>query len=855
MSKKRGTKAKPVAKITSKKENEQFLEALKLYEGKQYKKSIKLLDAILKKDASHIDSLALKGLDLYSVGEKDDATSFVANAIRKIEGSAASPICCHVLGIYMRNTKEYEESIKWFTAALHNGSTNKQIYRDLATLQSQIGDFKSALISRKKYWESFLGYRANWTSLAVAQDINGERQQAINTLSQFEKLAEGKISDSEKYEHNECLMYKNDIMYKAAGDNQDKLQNVLKHLHDIEPYVFDKFSLLERKASVHMKLGQLQDASIVYRTLIKRNPDDFKYYRLLEVSLGIQSDNKLKKALYGKLEQFYPRCEPPKFIPLTFIQDEKELSKKLKDYVLPQLKRGVPATFSNVKPLYQRRNFKVPQLLEKIVLEYLSELDGTQDPIPFIWTNYYLSQHFLFLNDFPKAQEYANAALDHTPTLVEFYILKARIFKHLGLMDTAAKHLEEGRQLDLQDRFINCKTVKYFLRANNIDKAVEIASLFTKNDDSVNGIKDLHLVEASWFILEQAEAYYRLYLERKKELDELTSLKNETKGEESEETANDLRDNQWLVRKYKGLALKRFHAIPKFYKQFEDDQLDFHSYCMRKGTPRAYLEMLEWGKTLYTRPMYVRAMKGASRLYFEMHDDHLKRKSDSSDDNSEDIGTNGQNSTSSQKKKAKKEAAAMNKRKEAEAKSVAAYSADQDDDIFGEKLTETATPMKYFVTEFYDNYSKQAREDERDYILDFEVNYRVGKLALCFVSLNKIARKYGPTSGLFGSVAIVLLHATRDDTPYDPILKRVVTKSFEKDYSEILPLNEISNDGFDWLKFYQETFSEKETKGLLFLNRYREDVPIEQSALKEVIIGGLSDLEPRAQNEILQYQL
>lgn len=855
MSRKRGTKAKPVAKANLKKENDQFLEALKLYEGKQYKKSIKLLDAILKKDGGHVDSLALKGLDLFSVNEKDDATSYVANAIRKIEGTSASPICCHVLGIYMRNTKEYTESIKWFTAALNNGSTNKQIYRDLATLQSQIGDFKNALISRKKYWESFLGYRANWTSLAVAQDINGERQQAINTLSQFEKLAEGKISDSEKYEHNECLIYKNDVMYKAAGDIQDKLQNVLKHLNDIEPYVFDKFGLLERKASIYMKLGQLKDASIVYRTLIKRNPDNFKYYKLLEVSLGIQGNDKVKKALYAKLEQFYPRCEPPKFIPLTFIQDEEELSKKLKEYVLPQLKRGVPATFSNVKSLYQRRTSKISPLLESIVLEYLSGIDGKQDPIPFIWTNYYLSQHYLFLNDFPKAQEYIDAALDHTPTLVEFYILKARILKHLGLMDTAADILEEGRQLDLQDRFINCKTVKYFLRANNIDKAVEIASLFTKNDDSINGIKDLHLVEASWFIMEQAEAYYRLYLESKKRLDDLKSSKNEVESDENEETANDIRDNQWLVHKYKGLALKRFQAIPKFYKQFEDDQLDFHSYCMRKGTPRAYLEMLEWGRELYTKPMYVRAMKGAAKLYFQMYDDHLKRKADVVDDESEGSGNNEASSNSNQKKKAKKEAAAMNKRKEAEAKSVAAYPTDQDEDVFGEKLIDTATPMKDFANEFYDNYSKQAREDERDYVLDFEFNYRVGKLALCFASLNKFAKRFGSTNGLFGSMAIVLLHATKDNTRFDAILKKVVTKSFEKDYSEVLPLNETSNESFDWLKFYQETFDIKDIRGLLFLYRYCEEVAIEQSYLKEAIINNLSLLEPHAQNEVLQYQL
>lgn len=124
-------------------------------------------------------------------------------------------------------------------------------------------------------------------------------------------------------------------------------------------------------------------------------------------------------------------------------------------------------------------------------------------------------------------------------------------------MDTAADILEEGRQLDLQDRFINCKTVKYFLRANNIDKAVEVASLFTKNDDSINGIKDLHLVEASWFIMEQAEAYYRLYLESKKRLDDLKSSKNEVESDENEETANDIRDNQWLVHKYKGLAVKK----------------------------------------------------------------------------------------------------------------------------------------------------------------------------------------------------------------------------------------------------------------------------------------------------------
>jgi peptide alpha-N-acetyltransferase len=104
-------------------------------------------------------------------------------------------------------------------------------------------------------------------------------------------------------------------------------------------------------------------------------------------------------------------------------------------------------------------------------------------------------------------------------------------------------------------------------------------------------------------------------------------------------------------------------------------------------------------------------------------------------------------------------------------------------------------------------------------------------------------------------MAIVLLHATRNDTPFDPILKKVVTKSLEKEYSENFPLNEISNNSFDWLNFYQEKFGKNDINGLLFLYRYRDDVPIGSSNLKEMIISSLSPLEPHSQNEILQYYL
>lgn len=848
MSKKRGAKGKGLPLFGKSVEQTQFLEALKLYESKTYKKSIKILDGVLKKDSSYVDALALKGLDLFSLGEKSDAEGYIKNALSKIQGTTASPICCHVLGIYMRSAKKYAESVKWFQASLNNGSTNQQIYRDLATLQSQIGDLKGALVSRKKYWEAYLGYRANWTALAIAQDINGEHQQAVNTLSQFEKLVEGKLGEAEMYEHNECLMFKNEIMYRAAGDNKDKLQNVLKHLSDIESNVYDKYGLLEEKASIYMKLGEMKEASKIYRTLIKRNPDDFRYYKLLEVSLDIRGHIPLRKALYEKLQTFYPRSEPPKFIPLTFLEDEKELSQKLKDYVLPQLKRGVPAAFCNVKPLYRSRSSIVPPLLEQIVIDYSLTLDPTTDPLPYVWTCYYLAQHYLNLKDFQKSREFIERAIKHTPTLVELYIFKGRVLKHLGLLDEAAEALEVGRKLDLQDRFINTKTVKYYLRANNIQKATEIASLFTKNDDSVNGVKDLHLVEAAWFIIEQAEAYHRLYLDSSRKLQSLVSKAEELDAQDDPEVDNLIRElkvAEWDVKKNQGLALKRFHAIGKFYEQFEDDQLDFHSYCMRKGTPRAYMDMLKWAKRIYTKPVYVRAMKGAFKLYSKMYDDSKLSEED-------DVFSRVNVIMKNHAKKAKKENSTLNKNKNEEKKHVLAYPEADDEDPFGTELLKTKEPLKTFGENFYNNYSEQISEAEKDYPLEFKYQFRMGKLALCLGALSKYAKFHDTKSGLAGAMAITLLLSTKDESSFDVIGKKVASKGCENLYPE-LPLTERDNKEFDWLEYWKANFNSHDLNALTFFNNFRTF--FDSSKVKEMILQELAGCEPLTQNTILQYEL
>lgn len=52
-----------------------------------------------------------------------------------------------------------------------------------------------------------------------------------------------------------------------------------------------------------------------------------------------------------------------------------------------------------------------------------------EPPTAILWVYHFLAQHFDYLRDSKKAMEYIDKALEHTPTLIEAYMVKARIYK------------------------------------------------------------------------------------------------------------------------------------------------------------------------------------------------------------------------------------------------------------------------------------------------------------------------------------------------------------------------------------------------------------------------------------------
>jgi peptide alpha-N-acetyltransferase len=625
----------------------QFREALQNYESKNYKKAIAGIDKILKKNPMHSQSYALKALitAFYHPNSPDskdvnalvtlsndtlnECDSLIQNSVKY---GPSNSISAHLSALYYRQIKNYEKAAHFYTIAYSNNSNNKAILRDLSSCLSQLRTYKSLTKTRLDYLQSEPGYRQNYSSTAIAYDLNGEYEKSIKVCDQIEDLIKDKLIDDDIFENSECIIYKATLLEKL-GENEKLLKFITEQLNRTDKFrCYDLFGLLELQYEVLIKLEKLDDAQLVIRKLLKRNPDNLKYYQDLFKCLKIENNNELKLKVLEKLSIFYPKSDLPKFLSLTFTKGEK-FESLLKNYLSTLFQRGVPSVFSNIKSLYKKHSNR------SIILKIVQSLESVEEnPLILTWIKYFIAQHYYKLKGYDLALKKIDEGIKITPTLIELYMYKARILKHQDKLLDAANEMNTARLMDLQDRFVNSKTVKYYLRADLIENAIDIASLFTKNEDEPFGIKDLHLVQCNWFISEYAEALVRLF---KKSLTEFLSLEKENlcDNDNNNSDDNDESSNIHLVKKkieaYLGLALQRFFSIFSIYAEYYEDQFDFHFYAFRKGTLRAYLETIRWSDELYHQEFIGRIYSDLMSLvaYTVENEDLLKRALDLSTTN------------------------------------------------------------------------------------------------------------------------------------------------------------------------------------------------------------------------------
>ncbi|KAI2487514.1 NMDA receptor-regulated protein 1 [Pyrenophora tritici-repentis] len=643
------------------KEQTLFRSLVKFYEGKLYKKGLKAAEQILKKYPTHGDTQAMKALILNTQGQGEEAFALCKEALRN---DMRSHICWHVYGLLWRSVKNYPEAIKSYKMALRIEPNSLNILRDLALLQCQVRDYEGYIESRRKMMQERPQLRQNWTALAVAYHLSGNYAEAENILKTYEETLKRPPPKTD-LEHSEATLYKNQIIYES-GD----VERALKHLEEVVRDSLDRGAALELKAKYLLELGRKEEAEKAYRVLLSRNSEYRAYFDGLEKALGLDRSNpadieKLNE-LYKSLADKNERNDAARRIPLDFLEGEA-FKTQVDQYLRRMLNKGVPSTFPNIKALYRDEDKKA--VIEELVLGYASnkqanggESNGDVSARFESAVLYFLAQHYNYVEsrDLNKAMEYINKLLEEDPKSVDYNQTKARIHKHAGDVQKASETINHARELDERDRYINTKCAKYQLRNNENENALNTMSKFTRNETVGGPLGDLHDMQCMWYLLEDGEAYLR-------------------------------------QKKY-GLALKRFTAIADIFEVWHEDQFDFHSFSLRKGQIRAYIDMIRWEDHLRDHPFYTRAATQAVKLYVQLADNPKLKSSDELDLEKLDPTERKKAEKKAKKEREKAEKAEAEKKAAAAAKATAkgedAETKKEDTDPNGETLLQTKQPLE-----------------------------------------------------------------------------------------------------------------------------------------------------------------
>uniref|UniRef100_A0A3Q3BN52 N-alpha-acetyltransferase 15, NatA auxiliary subunit n=1 Tax=Kryptolebias marmoratus TaxID=37003 RepID=A0A3Q3BN52_KRYMA len=672
------------------------------YEHKQYRNGLKFCKQILSnpKFAEHGETLAMKGLTLNCLGKKEEAYDLVRRGLRN---DLKSHVCWHVYGLLQRSDKKYDEAIKCYRNALKWDKDNLQILRDLSLLQIQMRDLEGYRETRYQLLQLRPAQRASWIGYAIAYHLLEDYEMAAKIIEEFRKTQQTS-PDKVDYEYSELLLYQNQVLREAG-----LYKEALEHLSNYEKQICDKLAVEETRGELLLKLERLDEAAEVYRRMQERNPENWSYYHGLENALKPGSvEERLK--IYEETWEKFPKGLVPRRLPLNFLSGEK-FRECLDRYLRLNFSKGCPPVFTTLKSLYGDKE-KVT-IIEELVVGYETSLkscrmfsqndDGKEEPpTTLLWVQYFLAQHYDMIGQQTLALEYINTAIESTPTLIELFLIKAKIYKHAGNIREAAQWMDEAQALDTADRFINSKCAKYMLKAGMIKEAEEMCSKFTR--EGASAVENLNEMQCMWFQTECALAYKSM--------------------------------NKF------GEALKKCHEIERHFVEITDDQFDFHTYCMRKMTLRSYVDLLKLEDVLRMHPFYYKAATTAIQIYLSLHDNPLTDDSKELQADTANLSDKElkklRNKQRRAQKKAQLEEEKKNAEKEKQLKNQKKKKEDDDEEIGGpkeelipEKLVKVENPLEEAVKFLMP--LKQLVKDKIDtHLLAFEIYFRKGRqIPLC----------------------------------------------------------------------------------------------------------------------------
>lgn len=422
-------------------------------------------------------------------------------------------------------------------------------------LQIQMRDLAGFGVTRHNILNLKPNGKINWLAFALAKHLNGDLRGAVSVIDIYlGTLTDGAPELSRGFEASELALYRNRILAEIP----DNLKEALDHLTSCESIVVDRSSLLSARAKYQLLLGEYEDAKKTIMSLFHRGmTEDYSLHSMymcasLEIGgaiceeawslsgtrtlasmmpLSLEQKRILLEAYKTELFPSFGKSAAVQRIPMNLV-DEEKLKSSLDVLIRKSLVKGVPSLclelstfflmekgnrYSIAKDPVDVKAHPTFKLIVTMVDEYIASLkehkkllqadELEEPPSTELWAWYLRAGLHELAAEYTEGLVLVDACLEHTPTAVDVYELKARLLKSAGDITSGVKCLDKGRDLDRQDRYINNQTTKFMLDAGMEKDAMDRISLFTKHEG--NPEANLYDMQCSWYELGLAACYAR----------------------------------------------------------------------------------------------------------------------------------------------------------------------------------------------------------------------------------------------------------------------------------------------------------------------------------------------------------
>lgn len=447
--------------------------------------------------------------------------------------------------------KNYKEAAKCFDQAIKFNPENLQIYRDAGNLYLHSKQYHAHKDIRRRFVTKRPDIYSNWCSFSFACYLSRDYEQALEILDSLIEMIK-KDENFDKVSLMGVYQYRARLLRILERDEE-----VVKFVIENKAAFLNKIQYCEILMESLKILGRKEEMKKYNAYLLKQLPDNLDYineYIELSGKDSLEALEELKKESSSTILEA---------LILEKLGDDKldEFRTRLEKLFVRKIKRCSPSFIRDLtKFTNSEQKTNIIDEMFKTNIKSLSDNntlineEEKMNPTVYVSALYQYSYFLYYRKDYQKALETIEEAIEHTPTMSDYYVLKAKILKKTGKIKEAAELAVFYQTLNTIDRNLAKPAVELLLKNGEIIKADKLFKTFISYPHNVENM--VHDNQKVTYELKVADAYHnRLNFQR---------------------------------------GLRMYKLVLENFEEFNDDQYDFYTYSLRRFRMDLVLDMISF---------------------------------------------------------------------------------------------------------------------------------------------------------------------------------------------------------------------------------------------------------------------